>query len=67
MRDGGLSSSGGLIHPEDNGVLIVSSKFLNPIHDFVDNGSSGVGMALGWIDFVSRIVDSECAGRDCFL
>jgi len=65
MRDGGLSSSGRPIHPEDNGVLIIHTKSQNPIHDFVDNCSSGVGMAFRLIDCVSGVM--KCAGSDRFL
>jgi len=65
MRDGGLSSSGRPIHPEDSGILIVHSESQNPIHDFVDNGSSSIRMALGLVDYVPRIV--ECAGCNCLL
>ena len=63
MGDGRLSCSGRPIHPEHNGVLIVHSKSQNPIHDFIDNCSSGVGMAFRWIDFVSGVV--KCTGCSC--
>ena len=65
MRDGGLASSSGPVEPKNDGVPIILPKSKDPIHNFVDDSDSGVGMALRGVERVSGVV--KCTGCDCLL